>query len=169
MKHPTVEDITNIDRGMEWIPDSLKLLLTYLIPVKLKQLTIGQCIVQAAKPRSLISPVPFGLAVELEKTFGSKWLLSHLAKFGFCVSADEVLRFKQSAVMHSKQNETNVLDQVNKPSFTQWSADNVDHNIATLTGKGTFHGTGVISITSCTYDNSRTYIIDRQKKHLLIH
>ena len=30
-------------------------------------------------------------------------------------------------------------------AFGQWSADNTDHNQVTLTGKGTFHGMGIIS------------------------
>ena len=30
--------------------------------------------------------------------------------------------------------------------FVQWVADNVDHNICTLSGKGTFHGMGMISV-----------------------
>ena len=33
-------------------------------------------------------------------------------------------------------------------SFMQWVADNVDHNIQTLTGKGTFHGKDIISISA---------------------
>jgi hypothetical protein len=32
-------------------------------------------------------------------------------------------------------------------SFTQWSADNVDHNVATLDDLGTFHGMGIISMS----------------------
>ena len=32
--------------------------------------------------------------------------------------------------------------------FVQWVANNVDHNIRTLTGKGTFHGMEIIAITS---------------------
>lgn len=32
--------------------------------------------------------------------------------------------------------------------FTQWVADNVDHDMRTLTGMGTFHGMGIIVITS---------------------
>ena len=36
----------------------------------------------------------------------------------------------------------------NPESFTQWVADNVDHNVATLDGFGTFHGMGMISLTT---------------------
>ena len=32
--------------------------------------------------------------------------------------------------------------------YKQWVADNVDHNIATLTGKGTFHGMGIVCVDS---------------------
>lgn len=162
--YPTTQDISNLDQGMEWVPDSLKLLLSYLIPAKLKQVTIGQCIVQAAKPRSILCPVPFGLGVELEKSFGSKWLLDHLAKLGFSVSSDEVLRYKQSAIEHSRQHGNDSFFERNTSYFTQWSADNVDHNIVTLTGKGTFHGMGIISMTSCAEENRRIHIINRLNK-----
>ena len=33
-------------------------------------------------------------------------------------------------------------------AFSQWVADNVDHNQATFTGKGTFHGIGFISAST---------------------
>ena len=35
-------------------------------------------------------------------------------------------------------------------SITQWVADNVNHNIATLDGHGTFHGMGIISLSTPT-------------------
>jgi len=89
-------------------------------------------------------PIPFGIGVELEKTFGSKWLLNHLSRFGFSVTSDEVLRYKESAI----ENADLVPTQNNEEEFTQWIADNVDHNLVTLTGKGTFHGMGIISVSS---------------------
>ena len=47
----------------------------------------------------------------------------------------------------SKVNPTGELDVTNDNTFAQWSADNVDHNIITLTGKGTFHSMGIISMS----------------------
>ena len=38
------------------------------------------------------------------------------------------------------------LDQ--QGTFTQWVSDNVDHNICTLTGRGTFHGMGTMAVSS---------------------
>ena len=58
-------------------------------------------------------------------------------------------KYKQSVV----QND-NVIDTLAEPApetFTHWVADNVDHNVATLDGKGTFHGMGIINITSGSF------------------
>ena len=108
-----------------------------------KRHCIGQCITQATRPRSIMCPLLFGLGVELNKTFGSKWLAGHISRLGYRISYDEVLRYKQSVV-----ESMNGVENMNESSnFTQWVADNVDHNINTLTGKGTFDGIGIISVT----------------------
>ena len=59
-----------------------------IISSELKQNSIGQCIVQAARPRSVITPTMFGLGVELDHAFGSKRLIPYggetlvVGKFG---------------------------------------------------------------------------------------
>ena len=93
-------------------------------------------------------------------------MLNHLAKLGFSVSADEVLRFKQSAIHYSKEYHNETLEKDNNESFIQWSADKVDQNIFTLTGKGTFHGIGIISMTSITSGSKSPVVIKRLKKKL---
>ena len=119
-----------------------------------------KCISQASRPRSTIASIPFGIGVDLDKSFGSKWLINHLSKFGFSITADEVVRFKESAIksLDSVPTEDN-------NHFTHWVADNVDHNIATLTGKCTLHGMGIISISSS--ENRATkqkHVIQRLKE-----
>ena len=148
--YPTIYDIENIEKNKEWVPESLQLLLTHIIPSTLKQVSIGQCITQAARPRSVMCPIVFGLGVQLEKSFASKWLLNQLYKLGYSISSSEVLRYKQSAI------ESITLEHVesSENNFYQWVADNVDHNLVTLTGKGTFHGMGVISISSTNTSNA---------------
>ena len=51
-------------------------------------------------------------------------------------------------------------------AFTQWVADNVDHNLATLDGQESFHGMGIIAV-STPQDrqlfHSSSRIIRRQK------
>ena len=65
--------------------DTLNMILQDLISNKEKQLAIGHAITSACKPR-IMSPLLFGLGVELDHCFGSKWLISHLSKQGFSVS-----------------------------------------------------------------------------------
>ncbi|XP_057294633.1 uncharacterized protein LOC130623163 [Hydractinia symbiolongicarpus] len=115
-EYPTADEMG--DYQTKWVPESLQLFLSHLFPSKLKQISLAQCISQASRPRSMVAPIPFGIGVYVDKSFGTCWLVDHLAKVGFSMSSDE------------------------------WVADNVDHNIQTLIGKGTFHGMGITSISS---------------------
>ena len=146
--YPTIEELRTPELQKEWVPDSLQLLLRYIIHSSIKQLNVGQCITQASRPRSIICPVVFGLGVQLEKSFGSKWLVNHLHRAGYSISYDEVVRYKQSAINTTSESPT-----AENEGFCQWVAGNVDHNQITLTGKGTFHGMGVISINSSSLVN----------------
>ena len=123
----------------------LRSFLEWLTPDELKQQAIGHSIVQAARPRSVIVPLLLGLGVELDHVFRSKWLINHLSRFGFSVTHDEVTRYKQS-VVEAKEEDPRLHSY--PASFTQWVADNVDHNQVTLDGLGTFHGMGIIAIST---------------------
>ncbi len=149
--YPTKDDMSNYELGKEWVPPSLQLFLHELLKSPLKQLSIGQCIVYALRPRSVIPPIPLGLAVELEHVFASKWLLGELNQLGFSVSYDEVKRYKQSVIESNKEADA-VLPAQYPGHFTQWVADNVDHNVATLDGRDTFHGMGMIAVSAPTSD-----------------
>ena len=59
---------------------------------------------------------------------------------------NQTTRYKQSAVCNE-----NINDYQNNGmngSFSQWSADNVDHNIASIDGKGSLHAMGIIVSSS---------------------
>lgn len=71
-------------------------------------------------------------------------MASKSPRLGFSITSDEVPRYKESAIENADLPPT----QNNDDKFTQWVADNVDHNLVTLTGKGTFHGMGIISVIS---------------------
>ena len=114
---------------------------------ELKQISISHSIVQACRPCSVISPVLFGVGVELDHLYRSKFLVDECARLGFSISSDEVSRYKQS-VIRANANEQSL--QAYPKSFTQWIADNVDHNIVTLDGQGTFHGMGIIAASTRT-------------------
>jgi hypothetical protein len=105
-----------------------------LIPKStLKQAAFGQCLVHLLRSRSAIPPILFGLGVSLDHVFGSKWLINLLSKLGWCVGPEEVTRYKQNVV--DSDQVTDYLQRDLLDSFTHWSADNVDHNVATWTGK----------------------------------
>ena len=148
----------------QWKPHLLQTFLKVILPsLQLKQTSIDHAIVQAARPRSVITPILFGLGVELDHVFGSKWLINKLSRLGFSVSYDEVTRYKQSVIQ--SENQDNLLTEYLPGNFTQWVADNVDHNITTLDGQSTFHGMGVIAIStpnSETSPTSKLQVVRRQ-------
>ena len=58
-QYPSIEDI----QDQTWIPESLQTLLKMLISSPVKQQSIGQCITQASRPRTLLCPLQVGLSV----------------------------------------------------------------------------------------------------------
>ena len=105
--YPKTTDIRNATG--DWIPKLLKPFLQVLPRSDLRQNSIGQTVVQAAKPRSTIMLVPFGLAVELGHVFGSRWLLDELNQLGFCSIYTEVTRFKQSVMGMEDATHTGIV------------------------------------------------------------
>ena len=59
--YPCENDIKSSDRGLCFLPPPLRLLLKAIIPNQVKVIRIRRCIVSAAKPRSSLPPVLFGL------------------------------------------------------------------------------------------------------------
>ena len=79
-------------------PSSLRKFLKVLIRPKIKQNSMAQAIVYSTRPRSVISPIPFGVGIEMDHIFGSKWLINASSQLGFSISYDEVNRYKQSVI-----------------------------------------------------------------------
>ena len=146
-KNPSIEDISNMDENKSIIPHCLQRILKVLVKSSVKQNSIGQCLMYAVRPRSIIPPIPFVLGVEMDHVIGSKWAITELNRLGFSVSYDEVTRFKQNFVQ-STNVEDFILGSHEGDSFTQRTADNVDHNVATIDGKQTFHGMGIVGATT---------------------
>ena len=89
-------------------------------------------------------------------------------KFGFSVPYCEVTRFKQASLTSQSINDK--IKQIStENSFTQFIADNVDHNIDNLDGRGTFHGMGIIaSAVSKSQSFSKELKIKRPDKLLKV-
>lgn len=141
--YPSSEEMESVDQTMKFLPDLLQLLLKNIFVGKdtgLKLASIGQAIIQAARPRSVTAPLQIGLGVQLHHHFASKFPKDSLYAHGFCSSYTNVQKYERSAA----ENQGTDIPGYIPGKFGQYVADNVDHNTRTLDGSGTFHGMGIV-------------------------
>lgn len=132
-----------VESSLDFLPPSLKILLSAILTGKNMELVVaavGQALVQAFRPRAIQAPMQLALAIQMHHHFGSRFLIDTLHKLGFCSSYNEVIKFERCAAVQEKHN----LMEVPRNAFLSFAADNVDHDICTLDGRGTFHGMGII-------------------------
>ena len=136
-------NIIATDEAVAYLPLSLQQFLKLLFPGKhnIKVASIGQAIMQATRPRVLLAPLQIGLGIQMHHHFGSRFLIDSLHAHGFCCPYSEVKKFERSAAVSQGTD----LPVETSTHFVQHIADNVDHNIRTLDGHGTFHGMGIIA------------------------
>ncbi|KAL5022622.1 hypothetical protein ScPMuIL_001777 [Solemya velum] len=142
--YPSSLDITDTETVTEYLPESLTFLLRMLFVGKDKDLkvgSIGQAIMQAARPRVLQAPLLLGLGVQMHFHFASRFLIDTLDSLGYSCSYSEVQGYERSAAITCGTDIPGYIP----GQFIQYVADNVDHNIRTLDGKDTFHGMGIIA------------------------
>ena len=75
----------SLQAGEDFIPNLLCLFLEKMITVKNSEVTIislGQAIMQAARPRGFISPLQIGLGVQMHRQLGSRFMIDTLNKNG---------------------------------------------------------------------------------------
>ena len=79
--HPSYDDFQSQDKCISFLPETIRKLLEVLIVgkgAKMKIASIGQAIMQAARPRVLLAPLQFGLGVQMHHHFGSR-LMHYIA------------------------------------------------------------------------------------------
>ena len=141
--YPPSYEIESQEKCYNFLSTSVKVFLEGIImgkDVDLKRASIGQAIMQAARPRVLLAPLQIGLGVQLHHHFASRLLIDSLHRLGFCCSYQEVQRFGKNAAVTQGTCIPNHTSE-----FVQYVADNVDHNLRTLDGNDTFHGMGLIA------------------------
>ena len=153
--YPTSAEMSSTDSALAFVPESLEQLLRKLAVGKktdTKIASIGQAIMQFARPKALISSLQIGLGVQMHRHFASKFLIDSLHQHGFCSSYQEVQRFERcAAVSHGTE-----LPNICSGQFLQYVADNVDHNTRTIDGLNTFHGMGMTATVTPRTDARRT-------------
>lgn len=98
--YPTIT--TDAQSHVRYLPASLSTFFSLLTSEKnnaLKVASIGQAIVQTARPRVVISPLQIGLAVQLHHNFASSFLIDTLHYHGFCSTYQDVPMFNQNAAL----------------------------------------------------------------------
>ena len=158
--YPPSYAMSSLDEGRSFVPKSLWDFLDAVFVEKEKDLRIlfiAQCIIQATRPRSIIAPLQLGLAVQMHHHFASKFLNDTLHRLGFAVSYSEVHRYETAAAVTRGVSESGTSQ---SKSFKQFIADNVDHDVRTIDGKGTFHGMGIMS--GSTPEIKKEHIIKRR-------
>ena len=76
--YPDGQDITDIRKGREFLTPLMQIFMEAIVKDDIKRNCIGQTLIQAIKQSSVMSPILFGTAVELDHVFGSKWLIEEL-------------------------------------------------------------------------------------------
>ena len=67
--YPSTEDLQSPECTKSWLPEYLSYFLDELFDDEIKQSSIGQCIVKAVRPRSVLPPLLFGIGVEMDHIF----------------------------------------------------------------------------------------------------
>lgn len=154
-----------IDEADTMVPDTLNTFLKTIIlegkkgkaeGLSKKCTAISHSIITATRPRSFMSPLQTGLAVYLFRKTGSKNIVDAVSNLGFCASYRDVTLFEASAVLSWDPV-------IQEGAFSQFSFDNADFNVRTMTGKGTFHSMGGIRCFT-----PHTAILDREIPKLTI-
>ena len=95
---------------------------------------------QAARPRKILSPFQFRLAVQMQHHNCTGNVTDTSNRLGFCSSCNEV--FERNACMNGEKFLTG---QITEESTLHFVGDNVDHNTCMVNGDNTMHSMGIIA------------------------
>ena len=91
--YPSFRDDHSLCEQIQYLPPSLQNLLREIFKNKYGEMrvaSLGQAIIQAARPRTVMAPLHLGLAVQVHHRFGSRVLVETLHRLGLCVPYNEV-------------------------------------------------------------------------------
>lgn len=162
-QHYPCTEALEIQSAIDYIPESLRVLLRTLftgIDTRRKVASIGHAVVQAVRPRAVVAPLQIGLALQMHHLYRSRFLIDTLFQMGFCSSYSEVHRFQMNSANCIAPNMLDPNTDASRMTLLL-AADNVDHNILTIDGKGTFHGMGMVAALTPATRTVRT--IPRKK------
>ncbi len=102
--YPSSEELQDLESNLVYLPGSLRLFLTATLgDTKQAQLlvaSIGQAIVQNARPRAILAPMQLALGSQIHHLVESKFLVDEISKLGFCLPYHEIQLFEKSAAVY---------------------------------------------------------------------
>lgn len=165
--YPDPSDL-EINNSKQYVPDSLLQIVLWLVDknafenllsfntasqeARLK--TMNLCETIMCMTGNTITPQSLGTAVYLDHKFGSSELINVMSGLGYCVTYDELRRYKTSAALHTLDSSKTVIlndiptyvptslkkpDESKGTGYIHEGTDNIDINVETKDGKGTFH------------------------------
>ena len=140
--YPDPSELRSLEKNVAFVPQSLRILLQETFSGRscdLEVASIGQSIVQLTRTRVIVAPIQYGLAVQMHQHFVPAFLWTVYTATASAYA--EVLRFSKCAANFRGTN-ISIAGR-----FGQFVADNVDHNLRTLDGRGTYMGI-IVAFTS---------------------
>ena len=64
----------------KWVPARIADISGSPFLFKAEAISFGQCIAQASRLRSMLAPIPFGIGVDADKSFGTRWFVDHMTR-----------------------------------------------------------------------------------------
>jgi hypothetical protein len=90
--YPSLDEF-DLERCEDHLCPGLKLLMSSIVTDPLKRIGLGHCITQCARPRSVISPIPFGVGTEFHHVFGSEWAVNQLHSLSSRIPCPSAIRW----------------------------------------------------------------------------
>ena len=161
-KYPSFRDLSNDDL----VPSNLKRLLDKIITSSPKEphvalrrkLAIAHSLIAAVRPRSFISPILLAISVYVNAMHESKQLCDILNSLGFADNYREVHRL-YGAILPTEEEPYELSGGIINFIF-----DNVDLNIHTLTGLGTWHAMGGLACSTPCNPDKEERLLPRSTK-----
>ncbi len=98
--YPKYEEMAEADIISARLTEHILTVSIHKCRIKIENSFNRQAIMQATRPRAILSPLQLGLGVQLHHHFASKFLIETLHKHGFSCSY-KVIKFERSAAVGS--------------------------------------------------------------------
>ena len=109
--YPTAQQISSLQDNLDFIPNSLQLLLNTIAheyKPNLKVASIGQATIQMTRPRSILCPLQLALGIQMHRQFDSRFLSETLFSLGLSSSYSEIQKYEACAAVEKSEESVRI-------------------------------------------------------------